>query len=248
MIIDAYKFIIPLLASHVLVDFIFQSDHAAENKSRNSVLIWHALQIGISSYLLTGIITAWPVALIFLFSHLLIDAIKSRKGDGTTLKIFAWDQAAHILSLLLIGLTAHHLETLQDPGLWFRFFGMDYYRVLIIAAGLVASIRGGAITIRLELRSIELEPLEENKSETAESLPSGGMLIGYLERALIFLLVLVGEAGAIGFLIAAKSIFRFGETRSPGWKKAEYIIIGTLSSFLFGLAVAYTVRYIISNL
>jgi len=65
-------------------------------------------------------------------------------------------------------------------------------------------------------------------------------VIGQWERALIFLFVLVGQLGGIGFLIAAKSIFRFGELKDPtNRREAEYITIGTLMSFGTAMAIAY---------
>jgi hypothetical protein len=51
----------------------------------------------------------------------------------------------------------------------------------------------------------------------------------------------MGEPGAIGFLIAAKSILRFGELRAHR-KEAEYVIIGTMWSFVCGLLVALAAR------
>ena len=68
----------------------------------------------------------------------------------------------------------------------------------------------------------------------------GGMIIGQLERALIFILTLTGQAAGIGFLIAAKSILRYGEAQDPSQRMdAEYIIIGTLMSFGWGILVSY---------
>jgi hypothetical protein len=44
----------------------------------------------------------------------------------------------------------------------------------------------------------------------------------------------------VGFLVAAKSILRIGEVKAPEQRKeAEYIIIGTLMSFGWGLLIAY---------
>jgi hypothetical protein len=61
-----------------------------------------------------------------------------------------------------------------------------------------------------------------------------------LERALIFLFILVGEPAGLGFLVAAKSIFRFGELKDTAQRmQAEYIMIGTLWSFAYGIAVSY---------
>lgn len=68
-------------------------------------------------------------------------------------------------------------------------------------------------------------------------------MIGQLERALIFVFVLVQQFSAIGFLIAAKSIFRFGELRDRSNRmEAEYIIIGTLISFLWAIVAALLTR------
>ncbi len=67
-------------------------------------------------------------------------------------------------------------------------------------------------------------------------LKNGGRLIGQLERALIFLLILIGQPGGIGFLVAAKSILRFEEAKKQ--PLAEYVLIGTLLSFTLAIAVS----------
>lgn len=49
----------------------------------------------------------------------------------------------------------------------------------------------------------------------------------------------VPTPSAIGFLIAAKSVFRFGELSDRANRlEAEYITIGTLLSFAIGVAVS----------
>ena len=55
------------------------------------------------------------------------------------------------------------------------------------------------------------------------SLQNAGQWIGYLERCLILTFILVGFNEAIGFLLAAKSIFRFGElSKGQEIKTTEY--------------------------
>ena len=50
-----------------------------------------------------------------------------------------------------------------------------------------------------------------------------------MERILVMLLVLMEQPNGIGFLIAAKSILRFGEIKDANQRKvAEYIIIGVM--------------------
>jgi len=57
------------------------------------------------------------------------------------------------------------------------------------------------------------------------------------------LFVLSHNPAGVGFLFAAKSIFRFGELKDPAHRmEAEYIIIGTLMSFGYGVLLAYLTR------
>jgi hypothetical protein len=81
----------------------------------------------------------------------------------------------------------------------------------------------------------------------SRGLKKGGKIIGQLERAIIFLLVLAGRPEGVGFLIAAKSIFRFGEIKDfKQRQEAEYIIIGTFMSFGYGLLIAFITRYFVN--
>ena len=72
--------------------------------------------------------------------------------------------------------------------------------------------------------------------EERDSLASAGLWIGALERLLIVTFVLMHEYSAIGFLIGAKSLLRFGDaSKTNARKQSEYILIGTLLSFCFAL-------------
>ena len=76
-----------------------------------------------------------------------------------------------------------------------------------------------------------------------ESLKDAGKYIGILERLLVFIFIIVGQWGAVGFLITAKSVFRFGDlTASKERQLTEYILIGTLISF--GIAILTSLIYI----
>src|SRR5690606_24437124 len=59
-----------------------------------------------------------------------------------------------------------------------------------------------------------------------EGLIDAGKWIGQIERILILTFVLINKFEAIGFLITAKSIFRFSEINKER-KEAEYILVGT---------------------
>ena len=65
----------------------------------------------------------------------------------------------------------------------------------------------------------------------------GGRIIGPMERWLIIGLVLAGTATAAGLVVAAKGLIRYAEIRGQdiAWK-TEYLLIGSLSSWLLALA------------
>ncbi len=69
-----------------------------------------------------------------------------------------------------------------------------------------------------------------------ESLEDAGTYIGILERLLVFVFIILNQWAAVGFLIAAKSVFRFGDLSAAKERKlTEYVLIGTLISF--GIAI-----------
>lgn len=68
-------------------------------------------------------------------------------------------------------------------------------------------------------------------------------MIGYCERLLIFVFVLVDSPNAVGLLVAAKSIYSFGGVSEEKHKRSQYIIIGTLVSFAYGVTMSYLVRW-----
>ena len=56
--------------------------------------------------------------------------------------------------------------------------------------------------------------------------------------------MLLNQLAAIGFLIAAKSILRYGDKDSKGARKqTEYVLIGTLLSFTMAIIIGLLVRF-----
>jgi hypothetical protein len=135
------------------------------------------------------------------------------------------------------------------PGYWSELFGMWPMRIVLVVIGGIAAVYLGAEVVGGLVSPLRAQfEQRPDRPATAPGDPSdhadrgfteGGRIIGMLERGLIYLLVMMGEAGAIGFLVAAKSIFRFGELRQRRNRlEAEYILIGTFASFLWGLVMA----------
>ena len=77
-------------------------------------------------------------------------------------------------------------------------------------------------------------------------MPNAGKWIGYLERVLILTFIFTDNIDGIGFLLAAKSIFRFGElNRTKDIKVTEYVLIGTFVSFTIAIIVGFGARWLI---
>lgn len=239
---------VPLLFAHLLTDFLLQSDASVREKSRIPVLIRHGLTAGLLSYLFPGLITSWQIPLGTAISHILLDAWKMRTAKPSRLTRFILDQSGHVLVAGLFSWAA----TLSITGvsLWKIVFGPGYLAVLAALSGMILVVYVGSFIVELSFESLGIkgqggsEAEEQISPEMAQEagIPEGGRIIGYLERGLILIFILAGYPAGIGFLVAAKSIFRFGElTDSNRRWQAEYIIIGTLLSILYGTAVSFLI-------
>lgn len=226
---------IALLLAHVVADFLAQPDAMVRRKSEPATLLLH---IGIVFVLSVAALGGdWQLALGIAAAHLVIDAIKVwalPEPWRDSLPAFIGDQIAHLATLaaaaVLVpdvvssGLWVDHIDQLRGPA--------------ILASGATVSIWGGGYAVGLLMRPYTAQFDAADAGPTAEGLDNAGRMIGRLERGLIFLFLCVGEATATGFLIAAKSVLRF-DTASKGQKAGEYVIIGTLASFGWGLASGY---------
>jgi hypothetical protein len=77
-------------------------------------------------------------------------------------------------------------------------------------------------------------------------LVSSGKYIGILERLFVFGCILLSQWSAIGLLVTAKSVFRFGDlSRAKDRKLTEYILIGTLISFGLAIAIGLGYKYVV---
>jgi len=117
---------------------------------------------------------------------------------------------------------------------------MDYYNLLLIGAAFVTAVFGGDAIVSAILSSMEKKLSAEEKSRLMKgSIQNAGRIIGYLERALVFLLGFNRQFSAIGFIIAAKSLIRFESAKDRVF--AEYFIVGTFCSILIAVIAAIMV-------
>lgn len=67
-----------------------------------------------------------------------------------------------------------------------------------------------------------------------------GRVIGYLERAIVFVIIVAGTFESLGLVLVAKGIARFQQLQDRDF--AEYFLIGTLLSIAAALAVGFAAR------
>jgi small-conductance mechanosensitive channel len=121
----------------------------------------------------------------------------------------------------------------------------------VFAAGTVIAASLGPLAERVrdsvaDERGGEGTPVAA-ESEAAAGILNAGLYIGWLERALVFGLIVGGEPGAAALALTAKSLARF-PTFAPGREPlAEYVLVGTLLSFTLALALAMGTRALLGE-
>jgi len=112
------------------------------------------------------------------------------------------------------------------------------YKIVVILLGYVIGILGGYWFVVLILKKFNNLIFKESGIQKA------GMIIGFLERAIILTFVLLEEYTAIGIVLTAKSIARFEELKNREF--AEYYLIGTLASFLFSIFTGIVTKFFLT--
>jgi hypothetical protein len=216
-----------LFFAHLIADFVLQPKSWVETKATPLTLLKHGLVVLSFSIATTGALHPALVALALV--HVLTDLAKS-KLTTPGLGPFLADQALHLATIAAL---AWLVPGLWAAGLWAEVTGLA--QIMAYGAGAILATRTGQFAVDFLMRA------HTPSDAKLEGLPQGGATIGLLERALIFVLILAGEMAAIGLLIAAKSVLRFG-TVSESRAASEYVIIGTLASFGWAIIAALATR------
>jgi hypothetical protein len=221
-----------LFIAHIIADFFLQPAKWVENKKRKRIksipLIYHAVTHGLLAYLL---VFDWkniglPIAIMII--HWLIDVFKVYQKSNFFW--FVFDQVLHLVSLIVLwALFYGELNTVWE----FIFSVFQNKHSLWLLIGYLFILNPTSIII-----DIATQKWQKDISKKDKGLTNAGKWIGMLERILTLTLILINQFAAIGFLIAAKSIFRFGDlTKNKEQKLTEYILIGTFLSFTITLLV-----------
>ncbi len=231
-----------LLISHLFTDFVIQPSSWVKdrklNKWRSTRLLLHVTVTTLFAYLFSGLYSCWWLPLVIFVSHYLIDLCKSYLPDNFS--YFIADQLLHVAVIILIwlriegqwpDLSATVSELTLNNRFWILTFG---YLLVTWPMGIV-------IGIATAPWRDELDTTMQGK----EGLANAGKWIGICERILILTFVLTAQYTAIGFLITAKSILRFGEKDKNAEKKTEYILVGTLLSFMASVLLGMGLRHLL---
>lgn len=221
---------IKLILAHLLGDFILQPNSWVADKEhyklKSKFLYLHVLIHTVLSLVFLWDLQLWWVAVLVGISHFIIDAAKlSFQTVKTKKSWFFIDQLLHIL--VIAGISFYFGE------FNFSFLqNQEFLKILIAALFLTTP---ASVFIKILLSSWTPAPDGPNTIQT-ESLTSAGKYIGILERLLVFTFIMVNHWEGVGFMVAAKSVFRFSDLAQAKQRKlTEYVLIGTLLSF--GLAV-----------
>jgi len=223
---------IKITLAHLLGDFVFQSDKMVNDintkKLRSGYLYLHilihlTLLLAVTQFEQDYVI---PVILLSV-SHLAIDMLTKIWIKNRINKVYNMilDQALHAIALAVF---------------------VKYYFDYTIAFDLIFSTANylliAALACTTYVSAIVMKKIMElfNYPLPNKGIKDAGKYIGMLERLFIFAFVVCSFYEGIGFLLAAKSIFRFGDLKQhKEIKLTEYILIGTLLSFGIAMLIGH---------
>lgn len=244
--------LLKLILAHLIGDFGLQFKSWVEHKRKHRIKSGY-LYLHVGIHFIATLLLLWPeitanlfylwIPAIILVTHYAIDAAKLGLSGNRSKENFERDRLRG--QMLFFVDQFLHLGVIF--GLWFwidgdaltLISGLINQQNLLLLLCLFALTQPAAIVIKILIAGW----LPDNESKEKKTLKNAGKLIGILERLFVFGFIVSGNWTGIGFLLAAKSVFRFGDLKDKeGIKLTEYILIGTLLSF--GLAMLVSVLYL----
>lgn len=234
-----------LILAHFIGDFVLQPAHWVEDKlqkkGRSKYLYFH---IGVHLLTLLFILQFQYLGAVafIVVTHYLIDLGKLYL---TNMKNYRW---------LFVADQVLHLSVIAGIVYWVEPFPIDFAELLgeknlLLITFLVFVTFVSGIIMRMLLAPYIDEIAKEDESGEGGSLKNAGTYIGMLERLFVFGFILIQQWAAIGLLIAAKSVFRFGDlNKGKNRKLTEYVLIGTLLSFGLAMLSGMLYRYLSENM
>jgi hypothetical protein len=251
-----------LLAAHFWCDFCLQTDRQVRRKRELAfwAFFYHAALQAALAYLFAGMWRLWQIPAVLLASHLFIDGLKEvslrwfAPKDADSKPVASWkfwsmvlDQLAHVAVIVFLVTYLYQSHLISTDSYWSVLIGREFLRKsLVLLIGVIVTVYAGGVLVGILVEPFlkEIKGSAETLEAKSRGLQDGGKRIGQIERLLILFFILTGQPAGVGFLITAKSVLRFGEVKDgKGHKEAEYIIIGTMLSFAWALAVAWGLQF-----
>lgn len=226
-----FELILKITLAHLIGDFVLQTNKMVEDietKKFESKYLYSHIIIHLSLILfITQFEKQYIIpAIVLSISHLIIDVIT---------KILIKNKISNIYNLIIDQVL--HSITIAIFIKYFYNYKIDFNLILnsknyLLLTALISIIFVSAIIIK-KIMEIFNYPLPN------DGIKDAGKYIGILERLFIFVFIITSFWEGVGFLLAAKSIFRFGDLKeNKEIKLTEYILIGTLISFGFAILIA----------
>ncbi len=241
-----------LILGHLLADFWWQKtawvEDRKQNKWRSRSLYIHGVLGGLMPILgavltlgLIGSLTQtalWPhvglgrwllLSLSLVLAHTGTDLAKSYLDDNPS--NFVLDQVAHLAALLVVALALHPSETQA-----LRQLAGQHISTALLVQTLILIIltKPSSYLLQSIFRQFGLG------TDTSNTLPKGGELIGIMERIIIFICIMSGNPEAIGWMVASKSILRFSPNNES--TRTEYVLAGTLCSTVLAIVLSLVAK------
>jgi len=144
-----------------------------------------------------------------------------------------WVEALIVAAAVVAG---YYLARLAAPSA----AGLAWGRAALYATAYLYVCGRGITLVRAVLELPDLRMRRDNDRSTGAVEVARGRAIGVLERAMALTLVLLGQYGALGLVVAAKSLARFKNLEDREF--AEYFLVGTLASLMLALLGGLAVK------
>lgn len=198
--------LIKLVLAHLIGDFIIQPKSWVKSKEKRKLkspkLYLHVAIHMVLLCLIIWDVSYWPLVLIITGLHLIIDVLKLMlQRKKTKRQWFFMDQLLHIISIF----TVYFIYTNTT----FITSEIPLETALLLLTCLLFLTKPVSIIMQAIFSKWNIEKLTKGN----ESLKDAGKYIGVLERLLVFIFIIMNHWEAVGFLITAKSVFRFGDLK-----------------------------------
>lgn len=238
-------FILKLLIAHFLGDLTFQPNKWIKKRNTNSIrskyLYFHIVVhfVFLLLFFINELQNYFPGIVALILLHYAIDVAKiyaCKKEVLSEFKLFLIDQFLHLLTIILVCNYYFPFE--------FKFQDLVSEKILLIIITSILIISVTPIVIKVFFQRWK----NEMSFDTKDSLKNAGLYIGIIERTFIVLFININFYEGIGYLLAAKSIFRFGDlTNAKDKKLTEYILLGTFLSFIIAIVIGLSLKQVLNT-